>query len=218
MNPKYNGTDQFEVWGWAYKTRPESDMARVTETAARMGERDDSNPYWMPVYQLYMARESPAPDAAADLCDRICAAIKAADDRSVDEADYMLDSDHCIRIVRELFATASHSALSDVAQAVLSMTQCAQCGEQFSKPVEPHVHCPACCRRDSDRLDAIASEYLYVEPFDMPTGMGDADVGWRIRQDFGGTKGIAVVAEVYEDDLRAAIDAATGCGTQEPAS
>lgn len=213
MNPKYNGTDQFEVWGWAYKTRPESDMRHVTETAARMGDRDDTNPFWMPAYQLFMVRQSPAPSdaesAANELCERICAAIKAADDKSVDQADYMLDSDDCIRIVREQFAAAPPA---------LATVQCAQCGKQFPKPVEPHVHCPACCRRDSDRLDAIASEYLYVEPFDMPTGAGDADVGWRIRQDFGGTKGITIVAEVYEDDLRAAIDAATGCGTQEPAS
>lgn len=41
------------AWGWAYKTRPESDMAAVTETSARMGERDDSNPFWVPVYPLY---------------------------------------------------------------------------------------------------------------------------------------------------------------------
>lgn len=42
--------------------------------------------------------------ARIDLCERICAAIKAADDKSSVEADYMLDSNDCIRIVREQFA------------------------------------------------------------------------------------------------------------------
>lgn len=45
------------------------------------------------------------PRTHAILCERICAAIKSADDKSVDEADYMLDSNDCIRIVREQFAT-----------------------------------------------------------------------------------------------------------------
>lgn len=47
-----------------------------------------------------------AQGAPADLCERICAAIKAADDKSTDEAGYMLDSDDCIAIVREQFAAA----------------------------------------------------------------------------------------------------------------
>jgi hypothetical protein len=47
-----------------------------------------------------------APAEPADLCERICAAIKATDDKSVDEANYMLDSNDCIAIVREHFAAA----------------------------------------------------------------------------------------------------------------
>jgi hypothetical protein len=39
-----------------------------------------------------------------DMCERICLAIEAADAKSMREADYMLDSDDCIRIVREHFA------------------------------------------------------------------------------------------------------------------
>lgn len=39
----------------------------------------------------------------SDVCERICAAIKTADDKSVDESGYMLDSDDCIEIVREQF-------------------------------------------------------------------------------------------------------------------
>jgi hypothetical protein len=49
------------------------------------------------------AQAKPAP---AGLCERICAAIKATDDKSVDEAGYMLDSNDCITIVREQFAAA----------------------------------------------------------------------------------------------------------------
>lgn len=32
--------------------------------------------------------------------ERICAAIKAEDDYCIDQGDYMLDSDDCIKIVR----------------------------------------------------------------------------------------------------------------------
>jgi hypothetical protein len=37
------------------------------------------------------------------LCERICTAIKAADDKSVEEAGYMLDSNDCIDIIRHHF-------------------------------------------------------------------------------------------------------------------
>lgn len=48
--------------------------------------------------------ESPQPEQEpVELCERICAAIKSADDKSVSEADYMLDSDDCIEIVRAHF-------------------------------------------------------------------------------------------------------------------
>ena len=50
---------------------------------------------------LYTAPHQPLTD---DLCERICKAIKAEDDKLIDEAAYMLDSDDCIRIVREQFA------------------------------------------------------------------------------------------------------------------
>lgn len=41
----------------------------------------------------------------------------------------------------------------------------------------------------------------------MPTGAGDADVGWRITQYHEGGREV-VVAEVFSDDLRAALDLA----------
>jgi hypothetical protein len=61
-------------------------------------------------------------------------------------------------------------------------------------------------REDAERLDLIASEYLHVAPFDMPTGGGDADVGWVISQAQG--KNLVETVRHYSDDLRAAIDAA----------
>jgi hypothetical protein len=59
---------------------------------------------------------------------------------------------------------------------------------------------------DAARLDWIASEYLTVEPFDMPTGQGDADVGWRVFQYHGRER--KLIAEHHVDNVRAAIDAA----------
>jgi hypothetical protein len=61
---------------------------------------------------------------------------------------------------------------------------------------------------DARRLDAVLRESWKLEPFDIPTGAGDADVGWRVVQYHGSEPRERVVAEVYSDDPRAAIDAA----------
>jgi hypothetical protein len=58
---------------------------------------------------------------------------------------------------------------------------------------------------DTILLDFIASEYLDVSAFAMPTGAGDADVGWKLVQEHEGNKGRVEVACHYRDDLRAAI-------------
>lgn len=61
-------------------------------------------------------------------------------------------------------------------------------------------------RPDANRIEAIAAEYLHVVPFDMPTGQGDADVGWEVRQNFG--RECVVIVRHYKDDVRAALDEA----------
>jgi hypothetical protein len=58
---------------------------------------------------------------------------------------------------------------------------------------------------DTIMLDFIASEYLDVSAFAMPTGAGDADVGWKLAQEHEGKKGRVEVACHYRDDLRGAI-------------
>jgi hypothetical protein len=58
---------------------------------------------------------------------------------------------------------------------------------------------------DTILLDFIGSEYLDVSAFAMPTGAGDADVGWKLVQEHEGKKGRVEVACHYRDDLRAAI-------------
>lgn len=72
--------------------------------------------------------------------------------------------------------------------------------------------------KDRDRLDLIASEYLDVNAFAMPTpGGDDADVGWRCtqtRQSMSGERVISV-GEVFRDDVRAAIDAARAALAKE---
>lgn len=45
----------------------------------------------------------PTVDLLSELCKSICNAIKAADDKSMKEAGYMLDSNDCIKIVRDVF-------------------------------------------------------------------------------------------------------------------
>jgi hypothetical protein len=72
---------------------------------------------------------------------------------------------------------------------------------------------------DTILLDFIASEYLDVSAFTMPTGAGDADVGWKLVQEHEGKKGRVEVACHYRDDLRAAIrEAMQALGHSLPSS
>jgi hypothetical protein len=72
---------------------------------------------------------------------------------------------------------------------------------------------------DTILLDFIASEYLDVSAFAMPTGAGDADVGWKLVQEHEGRKGRVEVACHYRDDLRGAIrEAMQKLGYTLPAS
>jgi hypothetical protein len=63
-------------------------------------------PFYRPDQMQAYARAALAANVPADLCERICAAINAADEKSMDEANYMLDSNDCIAIVRAQFAAA----------------------------------------------------------------------------------------------------------------
>ena len=63
-------------------------------------------------------------------------------------------------------------------------------------------------RADKRRLDWLGNEYVFTEPFDMPTGGGDADVGWRLAQEHMGKKERVVLSEEFRDDLRQTIDKA----------
>jgi hypothetical protein len=89
------------------------------------------------------------------------------------------------------------------------MSQCAQCAEFYPQWPEPHNHCPACCRADSDRLDHINSEYLTLQPFNVRMLLGEPDTGWRLIE----TESGRVVAEVDADDVRACIDLASRPGS-----
>lgn len=62
--------------------------------------------------------------------------------------------------------------------------------------------------RDAVRLSFIQREYIKVEPTVLPTGGGDADVGWRLTDYYESDPQERVVAEIFRDDLREAIDAA----------
>jgi hypothetical protein len=50
--------------------------------------------------QMLAHREAYAQAKVAAERERLCAAIKAADDEAVEKEDYMLDSDDCIKVVR----------------------------------------------------------------------------------------------------------------------
>lgn len=63
-------------------------------------------------------------------------------------------------------------------------------------------------REDEARLNAVRDNYWRLDCFQMPTGAGDADVGWKVIEYHMAAPTERVVAGVSEDNPRAAIDAA----------
>jgi hypothetical protein len=63
-------------------------------------------------------------------------------------------------------------------------------------------------KKDAERLDWIAGEYIQVDSFARPTGGDDADVGWTLKQWHIGESTPRLIHRHYDDNLRAAIDAA----------
>lgn len=61
---------------------------------------------------------------------------------------------------------------------------------------------------DAALLDFLRDESLDLMCFSMPTGGGDAYIGWRTVQHHMGAPHERVASEVYQDDPRAAIVAA----------
>lgn len=75
---------------------------------------------------------------------------------------------------------------------------------------------PAVDACDTALLDAMAAESMDLRCFDIPTGQGDADVGWRVIQHHMSEPTERVVSEVYKDDPRSAIRAAIARLERDP--
>lgn len=69
-------------------------------------------------------------------------------------------------------------------------------GDEMAKEIERLLE-------DRDFIDAISSEYWDVKCFDIPTGQGDADIGWVVVSHHMGKPCERKEAEVWHDDLRA---------------
>jgi hypothetical protein len=80
----------------------------------------------------------------------------------------------------------------------------------------PVTHGDAEDASDTALLNILADEYLDLRTFGMPTGQGDADVGWRVIQHHMGEPTERVVSEVYKDDPRSAIRAAIARLKRDP--
>ena len=65
-------------------------------------------------------------------------------------------------------------------------------------------------RKDAERIDWISNEFAHLEPFDMPTGDDDCEIGWRVMQSHCGELTPRVIAESFNESVRDAIDAARG--------
>jgi hypothetical protein len=67
---------------------------------------------------------------------------------------------------------------------------------------------------ETDLISALGENYWDLRCFSLPTGQGDADVGWRVIEHHMAKPHERVVAEVYIDDpaaaVRAALEAAKG--------
>lgn len=61
---------------------------------------------------------------------------------------------------------------------------------------------------DTKRLNWLRDNSCDLRCFDMPTGAGDADIGWRVIEHHMAKPHERVVGEAFEDDPRKAIDAA----------
>lgn len=70
---------------------------------------------------------------------------------------------------------------------------------------------------DTKRLDALAQEYWDLRSFEIRTWGDDSDVGWRVIEHHMAEPRERVVAEVFKDDPRAAIDAALAASRKEEA-
>ena len=71
-------------------------------------------------------------------------------------------------------------------------------------------------REDAELLNALRENSWDLRSFDMPTGGGDADIGWRVVGHWMAEPRERVVAEVYIDDPRVAIRTAlTGASTHD---
>ncbi|WP_209045922.1 hypothetical protein, partial [Rhizorhabdus histidinilytica] len=67
---------------------------------------------------------------------------------------------------------------------------------------------PASAETDARLLDVLRDESWDLRCFNIPTGGGDADIGWRVIGHWMAEPCERVMGEVFHDDPRAAIRAA----------
>jgi len=69
---------------------------------------------------------------------------------------------------------------------------------------------------DTLRLDAIKENSWDLMCFEMPTGAGDADIGWRVMEHYRADPELREVSVEYSDDPRKAIDSAVLAAAPKP--
>jgi hypothetical protein len=96
---------------------------------------------------------------------------------------------------------------------VAEQSECVKCGAPFvwchcNPPLAATVKAVPSKALDTKLLDALGNESWNLECFDMPTGGDDSDIGWRVVGHHMAEPIRRIVAEVYEDNPRAAIKVA----------
>lgn len=98
-------------------------------------------------------------------------------------------------------AKTAGMALLEIEMACNMALIAAQCAAKTSPQGDTHP--------SVNPLDILRDNSWGLVPFDMPTGQGDADIGWRVLEYHQAKPTERTVAEVYSDDPQAAISKAT---------
>jgi hypothetical protein len=111
-----------------------------------------------------------------------------------------------------IYSQWRHSATMEHVKAKIAAQRALEPYRGWRDQIEPLYAHPAAAKEpgvtDKALLDFIASEYCDLRCFDIPTGAGDGDVGWRVIKHYVAKPHERTVGEVYRDDPRAALAAA----------
>ena len=107
--------------------------------------------------ELVLAATPSAPQQAEGLCDRICGAIKAADDKSTDEASYMLDPSDLTTMFQDAAGTTPVTAVAPDERAEFEAAYRLNFGKRWTVP-----QCQNMFEREGEGYKALSVNDLWT--------------------------------------------------------